>query len=164
MSGRNLSRCLACPVAETMLMVRPWKLPSVAMTSARPVALRASLTAASLASAPLLVKKTRVRPGGRIPARSWSSLARAGEYVSPESGFWMMRAPCSASARTITGWACPMEVTPQPAVRSRYRRPSSSHTHTPSPRSIEMGVLAKNGGMCAFSTAMVSAVPMVSSR
>ena len=56
-----------------------------------------------------------------------------------------------------------MLVTPQPAVRSRYRRPSSSHTHTPSPRAIEIGVLAKNGGMCAFSTAMVSGVPMVSS-
>ena len=100
-------------------MVRPWKLPSVAITSVRPVALRASLTAASLASAPLLVKNTRVSPGGRMPARSSSSLARAGEYVSPESGFWMMRAPCSVSARTMAGWACPMEVTPQPAVRSR---------------------------------------------
>ena len=135
----------------------------MAITSVRPVALRASLTAASLASAPLLVKKTRVSPGGRMPARSSSSLARAGEYVSPESGFWMMRAPCSVSARTMTGWACPIVVTPQPAVRSRYRRPSSSHTHTPSPRAMEMGVLAKNGGMCAFSTAMVSGVPMVSS-
>ena len=49
-------------------MVRPWKLPSVAITSRRPVILRASLMAASLASAPLLLKKTRVRLGGRTLA------------------------------------------------------------------------------------------------
>src|SRR5450759_923452 len=147
-----------------MLMVRPWKLPSIATTSSRPVTLRASFTAASLASAPLLVKKTRVRPAGRISARSARRRARAGEYVRPESGFWRIRAPCSASAAWMTGCAWPIEVTPQPAVRSRYLSPSSSPTSTPSPRSIEMGVLVKNGGMCAFSMAMVSDVPMVSSK
>ncbi len=79
MSGLNRSRCLACPVAEAVLIVLPWKLCSVEMTSIRPVTFRASLMTASLASAPLLEKKTRVRFGGRIPASSSTSRARAGE-------------------------------------------------------------------------------------
>ncbi len=47
--GRNVSRCLAWPVADTMLIVRPWKLPFVDTTVSRPVTFRASLTAASSA-------------------------------------------------------------------------------------------------------------------
>ena len=53
-------------------MVRPWKPPSAAMTSGRPVR-RAILKAASLASAPELQKNTRL---GR-PASSSSRSASA---------------------------------------------------------------------------------------
>ncbi|WP_279385131.1 hypothetical protein [Methanosarcina barkeri] len=43
--------------------------------------------AASFASAPLFVKNTLVRLGGRISTSKDSRRARAGEYVSPELGF-----------------------------------------------------------------------------
>ena len=57
-------------------MVRPWKAPSVATTWVRPVR-RVSLSAASLASAPELVKKTLPRAGERRSERSRSRSASA---------------------------------------------------------------------------------------
>ena len=48
--------------------VRPWNEPWNTITFGRPVACLASLTAASVASAPELVKKNVSMPDGVIPA------------------------------------------------------------------------------------------------
>ena len=61
MSGAKPCRYLARPVAASVASVRPWKESIIVMISFRPVAepyFRASLIIASLASAPLLQKKT----------------------------------------------------------------------------------------------------------
>ncbi len=39
---------------------------------------------------------------------------------------WMSSPACAWMASTTPGWQCPVLVTPMPAVKSRYRRPSSS--------------------------------------
>ena len=69
-SGPKPSHFDGCPVAESAPSVRPWNPPSSATIRVRPVALRAILSAASLASAPELQKKAR--PPGK---RSESSAA-----------------------------------------------------------------------------------------
>jgi hypothetical protein len=51
-------------VTAAAAAVLPWKLCSIATTLERPVTLNASRSAFSFASAPLLTKKTRPRPGG----------------------------------------------------------------------------------------------------
>ena len=144
MSGRNLSRCFACPVAETMLMVRPWKLLSVAMTSVRAVTLRASLTAASLASAPLLLKNTRVSPAG-APRRAARGAWRAPEIREPgvrvlDDARALLRerahnrrmgvpdagdAPAGGEVQVPPG---PPRPTPTPPRRGRWRWASSRRT------------------------------------
>ena len=67
-SGPKPSHFDGCPVAESAPSVRPWKPPSSATIRVRPVALRAILSAASLASAPELQKKAR--PPGKRSASS----------------------------------------------------------------------------------------------
>jgi hypothetical protein len=64
------------PLAAIIASVRPWKLPPKLSTVLAPPLcrwphLRASLTAASLASAPLVAMKQRSRP--LRPARRWDS-------------------------------------------------------------------------------------------
>ena len=53
-SGSNGARFAGWPVIESAPIVRPWKEPSSATSSVRPVALRAHLIAASTASVPEL--------------------------------------------------------------------------------------------------------------
>jgi hypothetical protein len=55
-SGSNAARFAGCPVTASEPAVRPWNEPSSAITPGLPVALRAYLTAASIASAPELPK------------------------------------------------------------------------------------------------------------
>ena len=90
------------------------------MTSVLPVTLRANLIAASLASAPLFEKKTRVNPSGRILVSTDNKHALIGEYVSPVSGFWIIFRLCRNNASVIIGLAWPIQVTPHPDVKSRY--------------------------------------------
>ena len=60
-------------VSEAAATVRPWKPPWKTMTLGRPVAWRASRSAASTASLPELAKNIRSRPGGSTsPSRSTS--------------------------------------------------------------------------------------------
>ena len=61
-SGANGSRFAGCPVTDSAPNVRPWNPPSSATTPGLPVALRAYLTAASIASAPELQKKACAPP------------------------------------------------------------------------------------------------------
>ncbi len=64
-SGSKPCLILSCPVAVSVAIVRPWKEFFAVMISKRPEscpALRASLISASLASAPLLQKKTLPGP------------------------------------------------------------------------------------------------------
>jgi hypothetical protein len=66
-------------VRDMAPMVRPWKPPSKAMTLVRPVAARATLTALSTASEPLLQKKNCVRCGGMTPPASRSTSSASGD-------------------------------------------------------------------------------------
>jgi len=97
---------------------------------------RASFSAASLASAPELQKKTR-----SANECSTSSFAR---WICGAA--WKMLETCSSVAAAsrmapvTTGWQWPSEVTAMPVVKSRYSRPSESHTRVPSPRTIRIGV------------------------
>ena len=60
-------------VIEAAATVRPWKPPWKTITFGRPVACRASRSAASTASLPQLAKNSRSRPGGSTsPSRSIS--------------------------------------------------------------------------------------------
>ncbi len=98
--------------------VRPWKLPWKTMTLGRPVAWRASLTAPSTASAPLLERKKQSNPSGTIVRSS---------FASSSNGWWKMMlacpcrsfAACSWMAWTTFGWQWPVLVTPMPEVKSR---------------------------------------------
>ena len=61
-SGPKPSHFPGCPVAESAPSVRPWNPPSSATIRVRPVALRATLSAASFASAPELQKNAWAPP------------------------------------------------------------------------------------------------------
>ena len=65
-SGPKPSHFAGCPVAESAPSVLPWKPPSSATILVRPVALRAILSAASLASAPGVAEE---RPAALEPLR-----------------------------------------------------------------------------------------------
>ena len=102
------------------------------MILVRPVA-RVILNAASLASVPELVKKTRASPGAAtIAVRRSASATCAGVAkkfdTCPKVAIWPVMA-----ASTV-GCACPSAVTARPDSRSRCLRPSASHTKGPSPR------------------------------
>src|SRR3954451_24190802 len=72
-SGSKAARFAGWPVADSEPLVRPWKLPSSAITPVRPVALRAYFRAASFASAPELQKKPRAPPNRSDRRRASSS-------------------------------------------------------------------------------------------
>ena len=61
-SGSKAARFPGCPVAESAPSVRPWNDPSSATIPGFPVALRAYLSAASIASAPELQKNACAPP------------------------------------------------------------------------------------------------------
>ncbi len=118
-------------------MVRPWKPPSAATTWVRPVR-RVSLKAASLASAPELVKKTRplvstASTGEVSSARSFSASSICGA-LAKKFEMWPRVPSCSVTAPTSAGWAWPRALTAMPPRRSTYSLPSVSHTWAPSPR------------------------------
>ena len=77
-SGANGACLDSCGVAESAPYVRPWKPPCSTTISPRGRALRTSLSAASLASAPELAKYTRP-PSERAHSRSASSTIGAVE-------------------------------------------------------------------------------------
>jgi hypothetical protein len=139
--GRNVTGNGACgnachfaepQVTAPAAAVRPWKLPSSASTRVRPVWRKAILSAFSLASAPLLTRKTRSSPAGAKPARRAAACSRT---ASGSTLLWKSSAcACSASAARSRGWACPRSATAWPPQRSSTRRPSASKSQTPSPR------------------------------
>src|SRR5579883_567891 len=112
--------------------VFPWNPPQNPMTSLLPVYALARRSADSTASAPLLYSCVRVRSPGVISAMSLTSAARCSEVKLPT---WM-RAICRWTAATYFGCAYPRLATPTPARRSMYRRPSTSYSRAPSPRSM----------------------------
>ena len=76
-SGRHPN----CPVKLVARVPRPEYEYRSAMTSSRPVYIRASMTAVSTASVPLLVKKHLLRfPGAMLPSRraasTWGSVTK----------------------------------------------------------------------------------------
>ncbi len=111
-------------------IVRPWKLPSIATRWVRPVR-RVSLSAASLASVPELAKKTL--PSAPRSDRSRSASATCGS-VAKKLDTCPSVESCSVTADTSAGCAWPSAFTAIPPSRSRYSRPSASHTRAPLPR------------------------------
>ena len=77
-SGSNASRFAGWPVTDSAPSVRPWKEPSSATMPGLPVALRAYLSAASIASAPELQKNACAPPN-----RSESSAGELGHRLRP---------------------------------------------------------------------------------
>ncbi len=88
-----------------------------------------------MASAPELQKKTR--SANECWHSSWASWAwgalwnRFDTCSSVLAASWM--------APVTRGWQWPSAVTAMPLVKSRYSRPSLSHTRTPSPRTRQIG-------------------------
>ena len=102
---------------------RPWKAPSQAMILVRPV-IRVILNAASLASVPELVKKTRASAPPVIAVSRPASATWAG--VAKKLETWPRVAICPVMADSTVGWACPSALTASPDSRSRCLRPSAS--------------------------------------
>ena len=76
---------------------------------------RASLIAASLASAPELQKKTREGNDSSTSRRASSICGR----VRYRFDVWISSADCRLTAATTSGWAWPSRLTAIPATRSR---------------------------------------------
>ena len=92
-----------------------------------------SFKAASIDSAPLLVKKTISRPRGVTATNcSASAAARGLTDAGKNPGACWLKA--EATAATTSGWLCPRLSEPKPATKSRYARPDSSNSSAPSPR------------------------------
>ena len=87
------------------------------MIRVRPVR-RVSLTAASIASVPLLAKNT-ADPLGAPAMRSRVSASSTCGSVVKKLDTWMSWAACLVTASTRAGWPCPRVLTAMPASRSR---------------------------------------------
>ena len=98
-------------------MVRPWKAPSAATMPVRPVR-RASLMAASIASAPLLQKKTAEPSGAPASESSRSASSTWGTEVKKFETCTSWPA-CFDTAATSAGWLWPRALTAMPPTRSR---------------------------------------------
>ena len=131
-SGANGARFAGCPVTESAPNVRPWNPPSSATTPGLPVALRAYLTAASIASAPELQKKD-CAPPKRSESAAASCSAGSVRYRFETCH---NRSSCACAAASGAGWQWPSDTTAMPPPKSRYSRPSESQTRQPSPRTI----------------------------
>ena len=105
-------------VMEAAATVRPWKPPWQTTTLGRPVAWRASRSAASTASLPELVKNRLSSPAGST-SPSFSTSRRSGWCMTVVYWPWISVPTCSWAAATTLGWQCPVLVTPMPAVKSR---------------------------------------------
>ena len=84
----------------------------------RPVACRASRSAASTASLPELVKNRLSRPVGST-SPSLSTSRSSGRCMTVVYWPWISVPTCSWAAATTRGWQWPVLVTPMPAVKSR---------------------------------------------
>src|SRR4051794_8800546 len=136
-SGANGACLLSWGVALSAPYVRPWKPPWTETISPPGRRLRASFSAASLASAPELEKKTPP-PSERSTSRAASRSPGSLKYRLPTC---MSRSVCSRTAATTAGWQCPRLVTEMPHRKSRYSLPSASHRRAPSPRTKVTGFL-----------------------
>ena len=108
---------------ETIVVVRPWKLPSATMIVARPAGvpltsyphLRAVLIAVSTASAPVFmgsiisVPVNAVSLSANVSSRSWSKAREVS----------VRRSNCACAAAVRAGWRCPKFSAEYPASRSR---------------------------------------------
>src|SRR3989338_7579718 len=145
-SGSKPAWILRLPVAESVASVRPWKLPSVTIiVGLRTFCLwpyrRASLIAASLASAPELQKNT-LSIWASLHRRSASSACNGISYqfdTCTSLPAWSQR------ARATDGCAWPRLHTPTPDSASSYFLPALSVSQAPSPRTKATGRGANTG-------------------
>ncbi len=99
------------------------------------LALRTSFSAASLASAPELVKNTPP-PSDEVASRSASCVIGAVKYRLPTC---IRRPAWSCTAETTCGWQWPTLETEMPDRKSRYSLCSLSHRFVPRPRTNSTG-------------------------
>ena len=138
-NGPKPSRYCASVEKLTIDIVRPWKLLRQTMISALIPAgmpftvsphLRAALSAVSTASAPEFMSNAT-----SMCVTAWSCSSRKGSWsLRKARDVSVTRFACSVTAARIRGWQCPWLTAEYAARQSRYLRPSTSHTHTPSPR------------------------------
>src|SRR5438552_169139 len=131
-SGSNGSRKSFRQVALSAPIVRPWKPRIAAMIFFLRVEARANLIAASTASEPELLRKTRPRFPGATE-RSFST--KAAFAVVPNTGpTWISSRAWASIASTMAGLQCPRLPTPKDAPQSMYSLPSSSQSVATDPR------------------------------
>src|SRR5947207_505327 len=115
-SGSNGSRKSFRQVALSAPIVRPWKPRIAAMIFFLRVEARANLIAASTASEPELLRKTRPRFFGATE-RSFST--KVAFAVVPNAGpTWMSSRAWASIASTMAGLQCPRLPTPKDAPQS----------------------------------------------
>ncbi len=111
----------------------PWYDASILTRRSRPVKPRASRTASSVDSVPLLVKRHCGCPKRRASSSATATSSGTGcAKCEP-------RAIRSLTAVTTAGWAWPTTITPKPLWKSTYSLPSTSHTWLPLPWSMNTG-------------------------
>src|SRR5439155_4840377 len=113
---------------------------------------RASLSAASFASAPELQKNTR---SANVASTSFFASRSAGSLVIQLDTCQIVCA-WSVNALTIAGWQCPSAVTATPLAKSMYIRPCWSQAREPSPRTGMKGAGAKQGTITSSKVARVT--------
>jgi hypothetical protein len=140
MSGSKPACALREPVAESVASVRPCHAFSITTMVAFSMprwcpCRRASLIAASLASAPELQKNAL----SMFAIAQTFAAARSCSATRNRLEVWMSLPTCSCSAFVSTGWAWPRPFTAMPARPSRYFFPSVSQSQAPSPRANDTG-------------------------
>ena len=97
----------------------------------------ASATGAAAAAADAQLKKKRLSSGG-VLSLSASRSSTTGREMPQFCCRWMPLPTCSRTAATTRGWQWPVEATPMPVWKSRYRRPRTSVTQLPDAESTTM--------------------------
>ena len=113
-------------VTEAAPKVRPWKAPRKATRPGRPVTRRASLSAASTASAPEFPKKTVSSGSGQASASRAASRPTGSTYPRALQ-MWISLSAWSLIAAVTAGWWWPSEVVAMPQAKSRKPRPAESY-------------------------------------
>jgi len=97
--------------------------------------LRAALTAVSTASAPVFIGSALAMP----------VVSQTARRNGPRRSVWKARlvtasrSACSVRTRTSAGWPWPKLTAEYADIMSRWRRPASSNSQTPAPRSSVTG-------------------------
>ena len=139
-SGSKGLRHSCFQVTESAPKVRPWNDRSKATKPGRPVYLRASFRAPSVASVPVLVRKAVSRPPGVTDASRRAISTCGGRVNRPYTSTWAKRPACRRTASTTAGWQCPTLETAIPEIMSNRMRPSAVLRRHPAASTITVSL------------------------